>query len=427
MPDRLGSEWRAATASSEHVAEARANVIGETPDGYAMSLQGCLLQSDIREGRGRVRLTLKVFRAFLGVADDHPNEISFSQVYFSVTQLSSWCTGLSGFAKSAITHSENHGGFQSSIVYDRPKKISIELPDATLDLAMSLIPAVGTGSASFTESPELVLTPKTSLTVDEVFERFLDPLRNFITLATDAASVLSECTLVLADRSGGGKHETAELLYKPYGEAPKGRDLAVVEMLFALPDVREQLSEVLSRWIHLHRRLRPAMLLYFGMRYASFMYVETRFVAIVQACETLDRETRNTLSDGEYAGFCERVLSRVDEADRDHLKAILDPRDKPRLRERIRSLTGEDSPVASKTVSDPSSFARSVAATRNYLTHPGSHPPGAVTEVPRIYILGEILEYIFKDRLLQELGLDAAMRLQLFERNLKFTSARLTW
>jgi hypothetical protein len=436
IPQSQASEWLRA-ASSGTVTVTGGWGIGQPatiPDCLVLPGKGILAPRGAVESR--VCLELRAPLAYLGMAEEDPTSVQFSEVSLTATQLSSWCSDLSGFPNSRdFTEVEKPDRWVVYIRYRHPGPILIELPDATLRIGMMFTVNPGGRSASVTESPEIHITLKEPRDWDSLVSEYVLPLRDLLTLATTAPCQIESYTLlrgiVEEQREIDPWDREVHLLHVPATAERPGRDRSIVEMLFSLKDIEERVTDVIQRWLALHRTARFPMSLYFGTRYERNGYIEARFVSVVQAFEALDRRVGHTIADTDDAqGFANRVLQsaadRLSELDIERLTAALVFPGEATLHDRIIALAGEDSAIARLLVLDPPSFARAVVKTRNHLTH-GTDSRGVVKDPKQLFKLTEIVDYLLQDRLLHQLGFTIDARLALFRRNWRFKESRLSW
>jgi hypothetical protein len=404
--------------------------------GFPITLQECFVSA----GKAlQERACLDVFssRAYLGMSEADPSSAGFSSVTFTATQLSSWCNShLTGFPDPCTSFLEVEADeFVVNIRYRRPDPIVIELPEAAVHLGMTYTVSPGGRSAGVKEWPQIYITSKEPQACDSLLEDYVFPLRDLLTLATTAPCGIENYSFM---RANAGECEEADpwerqvdLLHAAPAVDRPTRDRVNVEMLFDLSDAQGRVADVVKRWLQLHRQARYAMSQYFGTRYARDEYVETRFLSIVHAYEALDRRIGNRPADTKGA---EDFAQRAIEAARNHLSeydlerltaALVFPR-QASLHDRIAGLGNEASYVVRSMVFDSNSLARSVVKTRNYLTH-GTDSRWAVKDTKDLYQLTEVLDYLFQNRLLAELGFDLESRSELFRRNWNFREGRRHW
>jgi hypothetical protein len=430
LPKEQFSEWLR-TGSWQSV-----TVTGDAGMGFPVTLEECFVGAG-KALQDRACLEVHASRAYLGMKEADPSSTGFCSVTFTATQLSSWCSRyLTGFPDPGTSFLEvEEDEFVVNIRYRRPDPIVIELPEATVHLGMAYTVAPSGRSAGVKEWPQIHVTSKEPQACDSFLEDYVLPLRDLLTLATTAPCGVENYSFVRPKVGEGDEvdpwERRVDLLHvAPTVDRPI-RDRVNVEMLFDLSDVEGRVPDVVKQWLQLHRRARYAMSQYFGTRYARDEYVETRFLSIVQAYEALDRRTGKRPADSKGAeDFGQRVIEaagdRLSELDIERLTAALVFPQQASLHDRIAGLGNEASYVVRSMVFDSDSLARSVVKTRNYLTH-GTDSRWAVRDTKELYQLTEVLDYLFQNRLLAELGFDVEFRSELFRRNWNFREGRRHW
>jgi hypothetical protein len=430
LPKSQASEWLR-TGSWKPVV-----VTGDTGMGYPVTLDACFVDAG-KATHDRACLELHASRAYLGMSEADPSSAGFSSVSFTATQLSAWCSrDLTGFPDPGASFLEvQEDEFVVNFRYRRPDPIVIELPEATVHLGMAYRVSPGGRSAGVEEWPQVYVAVKEPRACDSLLEDYVFPLRDLLTLATTAPCAVGNYSLMRANADDQQDADPWEREVHLLHVAPKVdrpmRDRANVEMLFSLNDVKDRAPDLVKQWLQLHRQARYAMSQYFGTRYACDSYVETRFLSIVHAYEALDRRLSSRHPDTQGAkDFAGRVIAaardRLTELDLERLTAALVFPRQASLHDRIVGLASEASYVVKSMVFDSESLARSVVKTRNYFTH-GTDSCWAVKETGDLHRLTEVIDYLFQNRLLAELGFDMESRSELFRRNWRFREGRLQW
>jgi hypothetical protein len=430
---RLEMQWMAQEEADKWVRTAglsSVNVIGKHWGDWAVSLEGCLVIPG-RSSSGRACLTLPASRVFVGTGSPTPADLSVDYIVFTAMGLPSFCGHIAGLPRSPW--SIDNEARIARLEYRQPESIEARLGPVSFTLHFAYSPGSNNRSASIKEYPEIGFGFEEPVSFEAAERDFVRPLVDLLTLATLRPSETDSLQFI-HPRSEEADHDgdLVDVLWKPRG-GKEERELHEVEMLFTLRDVEKHLGvgQMLSRWLGLYEKAGYSMAAYFGTHYASFQYVETRFLQTVQACEDLDRKTRQTVADlDDFLQYADRVMEavgdRLSRPDRERLEASLRYRREPTLHDRIMALTGPQSAIARQIVFDPEFFARSVVKTRNYLTH-GRESPMAVKDIADQARLTRVLDYLLRDRLLEEIGFDTDTRRELFHRNWRLQESVPSW
>ncbi len=137
--------------------------------------------------------------------------------------------------------------------------------------------------------------------------KFIGPLQDFITFATDRANSITE--LKLYSYYGDADVDIEKIpytieqlpikaLYKTnYPDIKEqNRLLYKHEILFSISDI-DNLSSTLERWFDSRKELDSTFNLFFSIRYKPDMYLENKFVNLVQAAESYHRRKYNRRTD----------------------------------------------------------------------------------------------------------------------------------
>jgi hypothetical protein len=89
-------------------------------------------------------------------------------------------------------------------------------------------------------------------------------------------------------------------------------DVDLVDMLFTLSDIRNNLGSILEAWCVQQEIIKPLYSLYFGTLRSPQMYVEHRFLNMFQALEAFDRRRHvpSAESQKKHDERIHRILSR---------------------------------------------------------------------------------------------------------------------
>lgn len=184
-------------------------------------------------------------------------------------------------------------------------------------------------------------------------------------------------------------------------------------MLLPHPSVQHVFGVALNRWYERREALRSVYDLVGGTLYDPDLYPSLRFLMLAQAAETFHRQARS----GTYvpkrdfravARALKRAIpSNVPGELRQALVSRIDFGNDLSLRTRLTCLVDEVPwDVQSRYIGLPDHFVRSVAATRNYLTHhPPSLPRGATAAPEEQHRLAQQLRVLLTWLLLAEAGI----------------------
>lgn len=163
-------------------------------------------------------------------------------------------------------------------------------------------------------------------------------------------------------------------------------------------------DKVMSRWCEVYERLRPALNMILGLRYAPFHYLENNLLTAVGAAEILHRNMhidKTSIPAAEFRTIRKAMLNEVPKLYRGRISELL--RNDPTLRERLLDLASRpDQEAVALLVPDVDRWARATTKARNNLTHEGQTHDHSIEELAAIT---DVTAAIVILNLLNEVGL----------------------
>lgn len=165
-------------------------------------------------------------------------------------------------------------------------------------------------------------------------------------------------------------------------------------------------EEIIPRWCEVHKRLRPALNMILGLRYAPAQYIENNLLTAVGAAEVFHRGLgidEPPIPPEEFKSMREAMLKHVPEKHKTRIKGKL--RNDQTLRERLHVLAERsDQEAMVSLVPDVDRWARRTTRARNDLTHEGQTPNLTFEELVAIV---DVTTAVVILNLLHEVGLPA--------------------
>ncbi len=220
---------------------------------------------------------------------------------------------------------------------------------------------------------------RTPRTLDEWNSEYLWPVATLVSLALGRACAIFEWTVLVsapwwtyvkADKS---PPEIRVFRSKPL-TGPEGS--TANSPLFTLADDGIDLAAMLPRWLEAYPEIRLPLELYFSTVFAPFMYLETRFLNLVQAAEGYHRVRFRSCAEDPLVHL-ERLVSIYGSIEsREHLRwlsqRIGNHSNEPSLRRRLVDLAGLARRQGLKlNAKDAKGFALEVKNARDELSHGG--------------------------------------------------------
>jgi len=389
--------------------------------GKAITLHRCIL-TKARETIGAVQ-SQPVYQffateAYIGVQFRSGADIKFGSVSVVYSNIDEWLN-LHVFD---IQHEQD----RTIITYEEPRPIEIDVTDVG---KVSIISGRVGPTMSYVQT-EATIKQKTFVKVEPAkeipYEDYVPTMyhiRNLLSLGVGQPVHPTEIM--------GTTKKTKQLIRdKPYypsvqiistrwsmGEVPES--LFPYRMRFTFSDVSDRMQLFLNTWFKKAELLDPVYDLYFGILYNQHMFLEQRFLSLIQAIESYHRRFMKNceLSEEEHKTRVAEILGAVAEKHREWLeKDILPYSNEPSLRRRLKDVLAKCSAIVSLNKGDQRNFVNRVVTTRNYLTHyDASLRAGAARGVDLLQ-LTQRLKVLVETCLLLELGFEASEVDKLFAR-----------
>ena len=359
-------------------------------------------------GDGVSTSTIKAEYAFLGVNYEEGEIITFSSVQFSVEGLDEWLR-ISGFHTS-----EDWAEKRTAIDFTLPDEINHHLPDG-FDLKLSFsatLPAIPAAKeARIVQKAHITLIPGDLRPLDDFLTLVLR-LHNFLRLAIDKPISVDSVTGYSREKAGSldeGKtyQIPIELFFQgpPYAEE-KPQSLWFT-MLFSRRDVADQLEGMLCTWLKNYTVHESAFNLYFASISGAPIYLESKFLSLVQGIEVLHRREfpGTQMAEDEFGELLDNVLRAVPCDRRELVQAKLRYANELPLRRRLKQMVDPFMESFGET-RKRKSFISKVTDTRNYLTHYDKALASKAVEGKDLWNLCLKLEALFQMHLLRLMGMD---------------------
>jgi hypothetical protein len=378
----------------------------DTPGGGALvTLESCASLASTFRSSGHDTQELSVARAYIGGLLTKPGA-SFSRADVQLTTLRGWLpiTGLE-YSRPTADH------FQAT--YKRPEKLTVETADARLvvgflwNMKFDGVPAT---AVAIDEQPSIVLYFTKPLSLPDLGDRFLLPLRNFFSLATDRLVHVVTLTLqtadLLPDAQGGEEPRFLRVYFRPLFTGDTDDTFLLPEKtLIRYEDVAENFPGILFRWCEVTSELRAVVDLYFGSSYNQGEFVNSKFLSLVQAVEAYHRLRCEQAARPDDQVFVEEVLAAAPRAHRRRLGAILKHVAKPPTFRRLMDVID----LAAKAMhpllgADRGAYVTRLVKTRDQLSHRNVRPDPGVLEGRETVLATVALGALLQAVLLRELG-----------------------
>jgi hypothetical protein len=300
-------------------------------------------------------------RVFLGAAFPTTQDIRFRVATFGVRFLLEW------LGSDGLQFSDDKVG------YVPPAPIKVDLADALLSIERTATSRLGPFEAGYEEQAMVVLSAKECLSTEEWHERYFHPLVNLLTLATGQSSGRTSLRFWHAPGEPQDPREVPIEVLERRIYSPQFSSVSVAphEMHFTYEDVTQEWELLMQKWFALMKKAGAAANLFFSVTYNPDMYVEQKFMSIVQALEVFHRCTTPNIDipEVEHQKRVSDILTSVPENLRNWLKRRLSFSNEPNLEKRLTELVDATGDVVTPFLANKNGFIRRVVDTRNYLVH----------------------------------------------------------
>jgi hypothetical protein len=401
-------------------------ILGFTKDGKLLTLVESRRFNFTLPCPGIINQKYRVSVALLGVHFNKIEEIKFFKLSVEYTYLSAWVySEIPNFLQEWYQQDFENQNFFDSKVANRNNPV---LEAKTSKGKISIKPAVNWFN-NFLESTQRKFAQITidlleeELTIDECYSNYLYPLQNLLTLATNKNNFIVKLTVFSRNGNKQNLHLEPEAipiqLISQIISQDKREEKTSIQMLFKLKDIETEFALYIQKWLNISEEVKHICALYFGIQYAEFMYGEQRFLSIVQALESYHRiqVSNEQISQEEHEKRLKEIYDRVPSQHLDWLKEKLNFSHEPSLKDRIEYLTNLHKKGITPLIKDRNAFIKRVKNTRNYYTHYDKSLKNKFAQGEELFRLTQILSFLLKSCLLNELGCTPARCADLISRN----------
>jgi hypothetical protein len=240
--------------------------------GQSVTLKGCRHVRYTETLSGLSAEGYRANRAFFGRHLKDPEDYFFCQCDLETSGLSAWAAHLTGL---------EYGGESAADVrlrYTLPEPLAAEIPGGAIRLILGATVTGTPRERCIKEKVRLNIAVTEPIAEQEWINRFVFPLLNFVTLATDVPNALIGWEFTGSE----GPYSWVKVVpNRVYTEAVK--DEAVPPNRTLIPLERETFPPMIVPWLEVHEKHRDSCNVFFSLRYAPGRYNDLRFLGISQA------------------------------------------------------------------------------------------------------------------------------------------------
>ncbi len=383
-------------------------ILGISSDGEKITLYNCSETESNLSFPGLLTSSFYAHMAFVGAHFQKTEDIKFKSLSVHYMYLDEWFN-VFGFD----IHSPDEK--EMVIRYKLPEPIQAAIDDYKILLEVKATESISIvqREASIKERSYITIEPSQEKTFDE-YLNIMYHIENFLSLG------VTEPVYPLIIEGKTEMNKAVRVVYR-VSDIPKvPKTLHPFAMLFTFEDISDRFEVFLRNWFEKADLLEPVYNLYFGTLYNPRMYLEHRFLSMVQAIESYHRRTMKNfeLPEEQHKKRIEEILNAVPHEHKDWLKNKLDYSNEPSLRRRLKEILKKFADVLNDFIPDDKNFfVHKVVTTRNYLTHYDKTLKEQSAEGEELYNITQKLKILLEICLLKELGFTSDKIKSLISRN----------
>jgi hypothetical protein len=334
----------------------------------------------------------------LGICYDDNESVVLDEFRFSVEGLDEWL-GISGIQATADLAKKT-----ATVSYVPQDEVTLRLHNSfqlTFGLSWTLPVSPIITEAKITQKAHMRLIAQRPRPIDE-FTAIAHLLTKFFCFATDETVTINSVSGRMTNSTSkvGEKPERLDMkiVYQslPFSERPPSAKWYA--MLFRFPQIKDSAEMMINAWLNAYEQFRPALDLYFSARTGAHRFLNSRFLALAQAVETLHRRTSNEtfFEQAAYKELVATIVGLCPDPHKDWLRSKLAYGNEISLAARLKRVT---EPFKNRLGPDDdrNRLIRRIVDTRNYLTHyDDALLNRAAQDGPELYQLCQKLEGILQ-------------------------------
>lgn len=372
---------------------------------------------------------------FLGHYFEKVQDIVFEKLSVSYSCFEDW-TRVSGFQFVYQPDKENHCN-QYEVKYKFPEKVEAKLGDVSLSFEYSFhVKGDGIRELQLVQTTFLKVEPLNACHIDEYFGNLLYHIQNFISLGVGKAvyplgmkGKNENCRV--EPEKGRIEYDEIEVFYGGQEFQEVSKKVYSSEMLFFFGDVKNELEKYLNNWFKKAEVIQPVYDLYFAILYSPKMYLQHKFLSLIQALEGYHRRVHDGkyVSDESfrevYTKLVEAIPDKIgkdpiEDDFKERLTRQMEHAHEYSLRTRLQKLMDVLSNVVGILIKDKKLFINDVVKARNSFTHPGINLEDKKKARSELYMLTEKMKFLLEMCFLLEMGMPIDKIKQLATRNQRY-------
>lgn len=384
-------------------------IVGEVESSRFVTLEDCFYIKEALNFHEIEKSKICVNFALLGAAYGKDEELLFNTLSFSTEGLDLWL-GITGIS---VDYEKD---FRTvSVKYKPVEKLTFALESGArleFDAAYSgpTLPAINKAEITHQNYIRICFDEPQPL---DVFLKLMHKLTAFVGFAVDTTILVKDISLTtdgLVQGLGNGRviPIPIKLYFQSSLRSSRSTDVSVHHMLFHFDDIRGNAEVVFKRWIQLFDTIEPAIGLYFSSVSGAHQFLESRFLSLAQAFETLHRRTslETKCDPALYNENVQLILAAVPYHLKEFVRARLKHGNEVNLRQRLKRIIEPHKQLIGNS-DEVRNFLDKVTSTRNFLTHYDLELEQKSVRGVKLLGLCVKLEAIFQLQLLHQLDFSA--------------------
>lgn len=269
--------------------------------------------------------------------------------------------------------------------------------------------------------PYVKVTHEPKMGAPEWLNNLVQPLRDFLTLATSHRNDLAWMKVRTANHLDFTGHpaDIEVLLPRDFSRGYHLDNIYPHDQLFCWHDIQARSHGLFRTWLRLYSELDNVISLYFHPMYNDRMYPQHEFLDLAQGLETYHRRRMpdGRWSPEEYGRLREKMLAPLEGQEREWAERQLEHANEPPFRSRIKALLSKCSEPMQMFAFDRKAFVQKVTNTRNYYVHWNESLKSKAATGESLFRMSQILRCLLEACILLELEFPSELISELFKRN----------
>lgn len=392
---------------------------GIQSNGHRFTLETCT-ESKKRSplGFGYSMQTFAVGRVYCGIHAKSLDELKFNEYRVNYTYLEDWFRN-AGLGLPEEVESGFFIGYEPNKATNFSQlKFKLQKEKAVIEINSDPV-----WNSKFQECKiriETIMTVfcESPMSFAEVSDNILDPLRDFLNLATAHPNSVISLSAQAEDMQIAIHSQSVYKGQTRFSDFHRGM------MLFLAKDIAEDPASYINKWFAVEQEMKDVCELFFGVHYDQGAFTTNRLLNAVQALEAYSRvrhgEDRIPKEDHKHRSNA--IVESAPNEYKDWLRQALSYANNKPLKERLINLVEKAQPLSKRLFSDPDEFSKWVVDTRNYLTHRDMEGKKRIASGDALDLMIYSLLWLFRIHFLLEVGFNHDQCNELLKQNNNFNS-----